>query len=68
MALQYAIAAASTKPISKPVPAARAAGPNAANIPAPIIEPSPITTASPVPSRRANVGGPAAVSLSSMCC
>src|SRR5580693_6429137 len=42
-------------PASSPVPAALAAGPNAANTPAPIIEPSPMITASPVPSRRARV-------------
>ncbi|GAB3801020.1 hypothetical protein GCM10027605_17680 [Micromonospora zhanjiangensis] len=46
--------AAITSPINRPVPATRAAGPNAAKTPAPIIEPSPMTTASPVPSRRAN--------------
>src|SRR5690349_11267216 len=40
--------------MSRPLPAARAAGPNAANTPAPIIDPSPMTTASPVPSRRAS--------------
>ena len=38
------------------MPAARAAGAKAANTPAPIIEPSPITTASPRPSRRARAG------------
>ena len=37
----------------------RAAGPNAAKTPAPIIEPSPMTTASPRPSRRASrLGAP----------
>jgi hypothetical protein len=49
MALQNAISAATANPINKPPPAARAAGPNAANTPAPIIEPIPMTTASPVP-------------------
>src|ERR1700737_4543887 len=44
--------------MSSPAPAARAAGPNAANTPAPIIEPSPITTASTVPSRRDSSGIP----------
>ena len=39
--------------MSRPVPAEAAAGPNAANTPAPIIEPSPMTTASTVPNRRA---------------
>ena len=43
----------SPSPISSPAPAAAAAGANAANTPAPIIEPSPMTTASVVPSRRA---------------
>ncbi len=33
-----------------------AAGPNAPNTPAPIIEPKPMTTASPVPSWRAKAG------------
>src|SRR5690349_20416044 len=41
-----------TSPISNPDPAAEAAGVKAANTPAPIIEPNPITTASKVPSRR----------------
>src|SRR5919106_5781923 len=40
-------------PISRPGPAAWAAGPMAAKTPAPIMEPSPITTASVMPSRRA---------------
>src|ERR1700734_3612226 len=65
VALQYAIAAAMANPISSPAPAARAAGPNAANTPAPIIDPKPITTASPVPSRRASSGCPAEASTSS---
>src|SRR3954471_14742819 len=51
-ALQYAISAAITRPTSRPVPAVRAAGPNAAKIPAPIIDPRPMATAPPVPSRR----------------
>lgn len=38
------------------MPAAAAAGAKAANTPAPIIEPSPMTTASVVPSRRASPG------------
>ncbi len=41
-------------PASSPLPAARAAGANAVNTPAPIIAPSPSTTASRVPSPRAN--------------
>src|SRR5882757_373339 len=45
-----------TNPSSRPAPAARAAGANAENTPAPIIEPNPITTASPVPNRRASPG------------
>src|SRR5687767_5734166 len=41
-----------------PDPAASAAGPMAANTPAPIIDPRPMTTASPSPSRRASrLGG-----------
>ncbi len=40
----------------QPAPAARAAGPNAANTTAPIIDPSPITTASMVASRGDNAG------------
>src|SRR5271163_698369 len=58
VALQYAIAAAMANPINSPAPAARAAGPNAANTPAPIIDPRPITTASTVPSRRDSSGIP----------
>src|SRR5688572_27796299 len=42
------------RPTSSPDPAASAAGPNAANTPAPIIEPSPMTMASRRPSRRAS--------------
>src|SRR5688572_12290097 len=54
VALQYATAAAIARPTRRPEPAASAAGPNAANTPAPIIEPSPMTTASPSPNRRAS--------------
>src|SRR5450830_1727118 len=54
VALATATRAATTRPTSRPLPAARAAGPNAANTPAPIIEPSPIITADPVPSLRAS--------------
>src|SRR5262245_13659280 len=42
--------------MSRPDPAAAAAGPSATKMPAPIIEPSPIVTASKVPSRRCNAG------------
>src|SRR4051794_21125136 len=42
------------RPISNPEPATSAAGPMAAKTPAPIIEPRPMTTASPKPSRRAS--------------
>ncbi len=59
VALQKATTAAIARPISKPPPAASAAGPTAPNTPAPIIAPSPMTTASNSPSRRANrVGSP----------
>src|SRR5687767_8014322 len=54
VALQYATAAAMARPMSSPDPAASAAGPTAANTPAPIIEPRPMTTASPRPRRRAS--------------
>ena len=54
VALQYATAAATARPMSSPDPAAAAAGPMAANTPAPIIDPSPMMTASPRPSRRAS--------------
>src|SRR5439155_17049105 len=54
VALQYATNAAITSPSSNPAPAAAAAGPIAANTPAPIIEPRPIMTASVVPSLRAS--------------
>jgi hypothetical protein len=54
--LQYATTAATPNPTSRPVPAAAAAGANAENTPAPIIEPNPITTASTVPSRRVSPG------------
>src|SRR5687768_12916156 len=43
--------------MSSPDPAASAAGPTAANTPAPIIEPRPMTTASPTPRRRASLLG-----------
>ena len=49
MALQYATNAAAASAISRPDPAAAAAGPKTANTPAPIIEASPISTASAVP-------------------
>ena len=52
VALQYATTAASPRPTRSPVPAAAAAGAKAANTPAPIIGPSPITVASVVPSLR----------------
>ena len=48
--------AAMTSPMSKPAPAANAAGANAAKIPAPTIEPTPIATASVRPRRRPMVG------------
>lgn len=54
IALQYATTAATASPSSSPDPAARAAGPSAAKIPAPSIDPSPTTTASPTPSVRRN--------------
>src|SRR4051794_12131448 len=44
---------ASASPARSALPAASAAGPKAEKIPAPTIEPSPMTTASPVPSLRA---------------
>src|SRR5689334_19342301 len=40
----------------RPEPAAAAAGANATKIPAPTIEPRPMTTASKVPSRRCSAG------------
>ncbi|SKS05986.1 Uncharacterised protein [Mycobacteroides abscessus subsp. abscessus] len=50
--------AATHRPMSKAEPADRAAGARAAKIPAPIIEPNPIMTASKVPnSRRSAPGG-----------
>jgi len=52
VALQYATTAASARPSSRPDPAAPAAGASAAKIPAPIIDPSPITTASKTPRCR----------------
>src|SRR5829696_5145719 len=52
VALQKATIAATPSPINSAVPAASAAGAHAAKTPAPIIEPTPITTASPRPSWR----------------
>src|SRR5436190_20604539 len=57
VALQYATSAAIASPSVSAFPAARAAGPNAAKTPAPIMDPSPIATASTVPSRRASREG-----------
>src|SRR5215217_803295 len=54
-------------PMSSPAPAAWAAGPTAANTPAPIIEPRPMTTASPSPRRRASLVGAAATVSSAGC-
>lgn len=54
VALQKATRPARHSPSSRPAPAAPAAGAHTAKTPAPIIEPSPITTASPSPSRRAS--------------
>src|SRR5688500_4099195 len=56
MALQYATNAARPSPINNPAPATRAAGGKTANTPAPSIEPSPMITASKVPSCRASPG------------
>jgi hypothetical protein len=56
VALQKATIAATTSPTSRPLPAACAAGVKAAKTPAPIIEPTPITTASVRPSLRAREG------------
>ncbi|GAB4076030.1 hypothetical protein GCM10028781_07930 [Nostocoides australiense] len=53
MALHSATSAAVPSAGSSHEPAARAAGGNAAKIPAPIIADSPTITASPVPRRRA---------------
>src|SRR6185437_14486866 len=53
VALQYATHAATRRPISSALPATSAAGPSAEKMPAPIIAPKPITTASPTPSLRA---------------
>src|SRR5665647_410897 len=55
-ALVQATTAAISRPISRPAPPAAAAGANAAKIPAPIIEPSPMTTASKRPSLRSRAG------------
>ena len=58
VALQNATTPAIANPIISPDPAAAAAGPTETNTLAPIIDPSPKTIASPVPSRRTNrVGG-----------
>ena len=56
VALANATTAAIASPISRPVPAASAAGAHTANTPAPIIEPRPMNTASPRPSRRCREG------------
>ena len=56
MALHQATTAATARATSSPEPAAAAAGANAANTPAPSIDPSPMTTASARPSRRASPG------------
>lgn len=50
--MQYATTAATASPSNRPEPAARAAGARAAKIPAPIMAPSPITTASLSPKLR----------------
>src|SRR5690606_5849781 len=60
-ALQYATTAATARPRSSPDPAARAAGARAAKIPAPTIEPRPMTTASPTPRVRRRPGPEGAV-------
>ena len=54
VALQNATPAAISKPISKPEPATAAAGVNAAKMPAPTIEPTPMSTASKVLNFRAS--------------
>ena len=48
--------AATPRPMSSPEPAAAAAGASATKMPAPIIEPSPIVTASARPRRRCSAG------------
>src|SRR5690606_124299 len=53
VAFPNATTAAIASPMSSPAPAAAAAGANTAKTPAPIIEPSPMKTASPRFSRRA---------------
>src|SRR3954447_14123322 len=60
VALQKATIAATPRPINSAVPAASAAGAQAAKTPAPIIEPTPMTIASPTPSWRFN---PAATAM-----
>ncbi|MEY9837851.1 hypothetical protein [Streptacidiphilus sp. EB103A] len=59
--MQYATTAAPARPSSSPEPAAEAAGAREAKIPAPIIDPRPITTASNTPSLRFNSPAPAGV-------
>ncbi|GAA1224191.1 hypothetical protein GCM10009608_70670 [Pseudonocardia alaniniphila] len=65
--MQYATTAAITNPTSSPPPAAAAAGANTENTPAPIIEPSPITTASDVPRRRTKAGSPVIATPATAC-
>src|SRR5688572_3872099 len=57
IALQNATTAAIPRPSSSPGPAAPAAGPIAANTPAPIIDPRPMTTASVTPRERERRSG-----------
>ena len=57
VALQKATATAIASPTISSVPAASAAGPSPTKIPAPIINPIPITTASTVVIRRASRSG-----------
>src|SRR6478735_1133357 len=56
VALPNATTAARARPMSRPEPAAPAAGPKAAKTPAPIIEPRPMKTASARPSLRTSPG------------
>src|SRR6478735_4157518 len=56
VALPNATTAARARPMSRPEPAALAAGPKAAKTPAPIIEPRPMKTASARPSLRTSPG------------
>ena len=53
--------------MSRPEPAAAAAGASATKMPAPTIDPSPIVTASKVPSRRCSAG-PSGVLTHEMLC